>query len=125
MSGVVHWAGEVGDDWEEVLGELTRAFEIAREAARNQESIVFVVAQDDLLGRRGSGKAMVAAALLSAARTAALEGAGKGWTANVVAHDQDADRAEVESWAIRLLASDGVTGELLRIGPGHIGKALP
>lgn len=125
MSGVIHWAEDVGDDWKDVLDELTRAFEIARDAAQNEESIVFVVAQDDLLGRRGPGKAMVATALLSAARTAALEGARKGWTANVVARDPEADREEVETWATRLLTSDGVTGELIRIGPGHIGKALP
>ncbi len=125
MSGVVHWAMDVGDDWERVLDELTRAFEIARHAAQKEESFVFVVAQDDLLGRRGPGRAMVATALLSAARTAALEGARKGWTANVVAHDPDADRADVEAWATRLLTSERVTGELIRIGPGHIGKALP
>jgi hypothetical protein len=125
VSGVIHWAQDVGDDWEDVLGELTRAFETAREAAQSQVSLVFVVAQDDLLGRRGPGKAMVATALLSAARTAALEGAAKGWTANVVAHDPGVDRAEVEAWAQRLMTAGGVTGELLRVGPGHIGKALP
>lgn len=68
---------------------------------------------------------MVAAGLLSAARTAAMEGSRKGWTANVVAHDDKADPAEVEEWARRMLESNGVTGELIRVGPGHIGKALP
>jgi hypothetical protein len=122
---LIHWAREVGDDWEEVRDELTRAFEKARDAARSGESLVFVVAQDDLLGRRGPGRAMVATGLLSAARTAALEGSRQGWTANVVAYDADADHSAVESWAARLLTSDGVTGEVVRVGPGHIGKALP
>ncbi len=125
MSGLIHWAREVGDDWEEVRDELTRAFEKARDAARSGESLVFVVAQDDLLGRRGPGRAMVATGLLSAARTAALEGSRQGWTANVVAYDADADHSAVETWAARLLTSDGVTGEVVRVGPGHIGKALP
>lgn len=125
MSGLIHWAREVGDDWEEVRDELTRAFEKARDAARSGESLVFVVAQDDLLGRRGPGRAMVATGLLSAARTAALEGSRQGWTANVVAYDADADHSAVEIWAARLLTSDGVTGEVVRVGPGHIGKALP
>jgi hypothetical protein len=107
------------------MGELTRAFEVAREAATKETSFVFVVRQDDLLGRRGVGNAMVAAGLLSAARTAALEGARKGWTANVVAIDDDAEPGTVEDWARRLLEKGGVTGELIRIGPGHIGKALP
>ena len=125
MSGVIHWAEEVGEVWAEVLAELTRAFESSRTAAQAGESFVYVVHQDDLLGRRGAGNAMVAAGLLSAARTAGLEGARKGWTANVVAHDQGADRSSVEAWARRLLDAGDVTGELIRVGSGHIGKALP
>jgi hypothetical protein len=125
MSGVVHRAGEVGEAWPEIMGELTRAFEVAREAATQEQSFVFVVRQDDLLGRRGSGNAMVAAGLLSAARTAALEGTRKGWTANVVALDDEADPGIVEIWTRRLVEDGAVTGELIRIGPGHIGKALP
>jgi hypothetical protein len=94
---VIHWAEDVGDSWSEILGELTRAFEVSRAAAQAEESIVYVVHQDDLLGRRGAGNAMVATGLLSAARTAALEGARKGWVVNVVAYDQDADRSSVET----------------------------
>lgn len=125
MSGVIHWADDVSDAWVEVLAELTRAFEVSRAAAQAEESIVFVVRQDDLLGRRGAGNAMVATGLLSAARTAALEGARKGWAANVVAYDHDTDRSSVEGWATRLLETGDVTGELIRVGSGHIGKALP
>ena len=125
MSGVIHWAEEVGEDWGEVRAELTRAFESTRAAAQAERSFVYVVRHDDLLGRRGTGNAMVAAGLLSAARTAALEGSRKGWTANVVAFDVPSDRAAVEAWAQRLLEGGDVTGELVRVGPGHIGKALP
>ena len=121
----IHWAAEVGDGWSDVLAELTRAFEMSRAAAQAEESFVFVVCQDDLLGRRGAGRAMVAGGLVSAARTAAIEGSRKRWTANVVAYDEGTDPETVTRWAERLLDSDGVTGELVRIGPGHIGKALP
>jgi hypothetical protein len=121
----IHWAGEVGDDWAGVFAELTRAFEMAREAAVQERSFVFVVSNDDLLGRRGPGKAMVAAGLLSAARTAALEGVRKGWTANVVAYDEGVGAEMVEARARDLLEAGTVTGELVRVGPGHIGKALP
>lgn len=86
--------------------------------------MVFVVHQDDLLGRRGSANAIVACALLSAARTAALEGGHQGWTANVVAFDEESDRSAVEEWAGKLLESGEVNGELIRVGPGHIGKTL-
>ncbi len=121
----VLWTTDVGDEWSDVLAELTRAFQMSRTAAQAEESFVYVVRTDDLLGRDGPGGAMIATGLLSAARTAAIEGSHKGWTANVVAYDDDADRDIVEGWANRLLDSDGVTGEVIRIGPGHIGKALP
>lgn len=122
----IHRAGEVGDDWEEIRAELARAFAFARTAAQAEESFVFVVHHDDLLGRRGPGKAMVATGLLSAARTAAIEGSRKGWTANVVAFDDDADEALVSEWAERLAGdAAGVTGELIRVGVSHLGKALP
>jgi hypothetical protein len=125
VSGLIHWASDVGDDWTEIAAELTRAFELSRTAAVEGRSLVYVVRQDDLLGRRGAGNAMVATGLLSAARTAALEGARKAWTANVLAYDEGADRDDVKTWAARLLESGSVTGELIRIGAGHIGKALP
>lgn len=122
----IHRARPVGDDWEEVRAELSRAFELARNAARAGESFVFVVHHDDLLGRRGSGNAMVATGLLSAARTAAIEGSRKGWTANVVAYDDETETDLVTEWAERLAGdASGVTGELIRVGSSHLGKALP
>lgn len=122
----IHRAEPVGDDWGEVRAELERAFEMSRAAARAEENLVYVVHHDDLLGRRGVGNAMVATGLLSAARTAAIEGAPKGWTANVVAYDDTADPDLVQGWADRLAEdSFGVTGELIRLGPTHLGKALP
>ena len=125
MSQNIFYANEVGDAWDDVVEELERAFQMSRIAAQKEESFVYVVHHDDLLGRRGHGNAMVAAGLLSAARTAALEGARKGWTVNVIAHDDEADRSQVEEWAERMLDSGGVTGELIRIGSSHMGKALP
>ncbi|HLE94972.1 MAG TPA: hypothetical protein VI689_01225 [Acidimicrobiia bacterium] len=122
---MIHWAPEVSDDWGEVLAALTRAFEATRAAAQAGDSIVYVVHNDDLLGRRGAGKAMVAAGLLSAARTAALEGIKDGWTVNVVAFSAGTDPETVADWADHLIESSDVTGEVLRIGPDHIGKALP
>lgn len=122
----IHWAEPVGDDWEEVKTELARAFEMSRTAAQAEQSFVYVVHHDDLLGRRGPGNAIVATGLLSAARTAAIEGSRKGWTANVVAFDDNAERADVVKWAESLASdSEGVTGELIRVGSTHLGKALP
>lgn len=119
-------ARRVADDWGEVRAELERAFEMSRTAAQNEESFVYVVHHDDLLGRRGPGNAMVATGLLSAARTAAMEGSRKGWTANVLAYDDESDPELIDGWADRLAdQSLGVTGELIRLGARHLGKALP
>jgi len=122
---VIHWAPEVSDDWGEVLAALTRAFEASRAAAQSGDSIVYVVHNDDLLGRRGAGKAMLATGLLSAARTAAVEGIREGWTVNVLAFSAGTDPETVMDWATHLVQSSDVTGEVLRIGSDHIGKALP
>ncbi len=122
----IHHARPVGDDWEEVRAELDRGFQMGRAAARAEESFVYVVHHDDLLGRRGTGNAMVATGLLSAARTAAIEGTRKGWTANVVAFDDGVDPDLVQSWAEKLVQDPlGVTGELIRVGSSHLGKTLP
>ena len=118
-------ARRVGDHWDQVRAELERAFRTSQEAVKQGQSLVYVVHQDDLLGRTGPGNAMVATGLLSAARTVAMEGAKEGWTVNVVAHDDEAAPEEVESCVDWLLSAGAVTGELIRIGPGHIGKTLP
>ncbi|HJQ77892.1 MAG TPA: hypothetical protein VJ948_11630 [Acidimicrobiia bacterium] len=119
-------ARQVGDDWPEIRAELERVFRISRQAALEEESFVYVVHHDDLLGRRGPGNAMVATGLLSAARTAAIEGSRKGWAANVIAYDDGADPDLVTAWAERLAGDPaGVNGEVIRIGSSHLGKALP
>lgn len=119
-------ADQVPDDWSRVRAELERAFSQSREAALAEEHIVYLVHIDDLLGRRGAANAMIAAGLLSAARTAALEGARKGWAANVIAYDDDTDPRLVSDWAERMASNpQGVTGEIIRLGRSHIGKALP
>ena len=121
----IHWTKQVSDEWADIKAELDRAFQMSRLAAQAEESFVYVVHNDDLLGRRGAGNAMVATGLLSAARTAAIEGSRKGWTVNVIAHDDDADQEQVRDWANQMLDSNGATGELIRIGSPHLGKALP
>lgn len=119
-------AGPVlGEEWEAVAHELEEAFTLSQEAARAGANIVYVVAGEDLLGQRGAGAAMIACGLLSAARTAAFEGAKPGFTANTVAPEADADATDTAGWIQRMLDPRGSTGELVRLGPAHIGKALP
>ncbi|MEX0797506.1 MAG: hypothetical protein WD274_12520 [Acidimicrobiia bacterium] len=122
--GLIFWAKSGAATWDDAKAELTAAFERSREAARSGHSFVYIVTNDALLGRNGPADAMVAAGLVSAARTAAIEGWKKGWTANVVAYDDDHDPAGTIERAAALVADGMVTGELVHIGPGHIGKAL-
>jgi hypothetical protein len=124
VPGLVFVAADVSDDWDEVAAELTTAFESCRDAAERGEAIVIVVATDDLLGRRGVGRAMVATGLLSAARTVAVETAKAGVPANVLAVDAHPDPDSIARWAVRLQEPAGPTGELIHLGPAHIGKAL-
>lgn len=124
IDGYLFWMDEIGDDWSDAKTELTEAFVGSRTAAQNSTSLVYVVRNDDLLGRNGATRAMVAAGLLSAARTAALEGASKEWTANLIAYDLTVDPDEVMKRALFVLANGITTGEIIHMGPGHIGKAL-
>ena len=114
---------DVSEHWEEVRGELQAAFLMAKAAAVAGEGILFVVGSDDLLGRGGVGAAVVATALLSAARTSALE--MKAVPVNTLAIGADTAPEEVSVWVRHLLEAGGPRGELVRLGGGHLGKALP
>lgn len=114
-----------GEDWDVIAHELEEAFTLSQQAARAGRNLVYVVAGEDLLGQRGAGAAMVACGLLSAARTAAFEGVKPGFTINTVAPEAGADPAHTARWISRMLDSNGCTGELVRVGGAHLGKALP
>jgi hypothetical protein len=67
---------------------------------------------------------MVATGLLSAARTAALETARSGIPVNVLGIDDDSPVESICRWVWTLCEPGGPTGELIHLGPRHIGKAL-
>ena len=46
----------IGDDWEAIRHELDTAFDASRSAMRDGRPIVYVVAGEDLLGRRGANR---------------------------------------------------------------------
>ncbi len=115
----------VGDDWGSIRSELGEAFRLTQGAAQNQEPIVYLVCADDLLGRNGKGQAIVACGLLSAARSTALELVRAGISINVLAVDADQEPEKVARWVETLLSPGAPNGEIVRLGPGHLGKALP
>jgi len=118
-------AAVVPDDWESVRVELTRAFEFTKQAAQEGVPVVYVVRSEDLFGRRGACPAMIACGLLSAARTAGIEGLKSGWSVNILAVDEGVVDGEVERWAARLTEGGGPTGELVRLGGSHLGRLQP
>lgn len=122
--GLVFAADVHGDDWPSIEAELTTAFEFSRATARAGAPITYIVHNDDLLGRRGAGRAMVATGLLSAARTAAVELVKTGVPVNVLAVEDETDPLTVARWVALVTEPGGPTGELIHLGPGHIGKAL-
>jgi hypothetical protein len=105
-------------DFAGVESALLDALRQSRAAAQAGEPIVYVLSQPDLLGQRGVLGAMLANALLSGMRTLAAE----GHRANAIAVGDDA--THLEHWIAVLQDDAGVTGELIRLGPGHVGKAL-
>jgi len=124
-TGSVFFANQESDDWNEIIAELTEAFEMTRDAMQHERGIVYIVHHADLLGQRGAGPAMVATGLLSGARTAAFEGRKAGIPVNVLAIDGDEPAQTLATWCRNLLERGGPTGELVRLGGSHLGKALP
>ena len=116
---------DVTDHWEKVSEELTEAFTLSQAAARSGGPVVYVVDGDDLLGRGGRGPAMVACGLLSAARTLALETAKSERPVNVIALGDRGSPDHVGLWVEMLCRPGGPSGELIRLGGDHLGKALP
>ncbi len=117
----------IGDEWEGVAAQFREAFDSTRRALGAGAPVVYVVDQRDLLGRRGLGAAMAAAGLLSGARAAAFEMRRAGVPVNVVATEEGSPPEAVAAWVGRLLdpGPGGPTGELVRLGGDHLGKALP
>lgn len=124
VEGTVFQPSIDGEDWSQCLDELTLAYQLSKAAAETDQPVVYVVHNDDLLGRRGAIGAMIATGLLSAMRTLALETAKKGVPANMLAVDDNTTPEHTALWVKRLLEREGPTGELVHIGPAHIGKAL-
>lgn len=129
--GTLVWVTDpsVADTWEEVLAELIGAFEASQRACTSGSPIIYIVDNDDLLGRNGVGRAMVACGILSAARTAAIENLKSGVPVNVIALETaipgTVSPETVGMWVEALSRSGGPMGELVRIGGDHLGKALP
>lgn len=113
------------EDFDTVREELVESFRLTKQAAAAGAPIVYVVCYADLMGQRGPLRAMLANGLLSAARSMGMEGLRGGRTANAVAFDEGSEAGTVAPWVAALLGTSDVTGEIVTIGPRHLGKVIP
>jgi hypothetical protein len=107
--------------WQDVEHALSTAFMALRDAKQRDVNVVAIVRADDEFGRQGPLSAMVACALTSAVRTLALEARRLRLTANVVADDGGEPGALLDT-VCGLLKSEAVTGQVIVVGRGHLGK---
>lgn len=106
------------EDFAGVETALTDAFKRSQEAAQAGEPIVFVLANEHLLGQNGAPGAMLANALLAGMRTLAAEKC----LANAVAVGADHAPEDLQHWIALLSEGRGVAGELIHVGAKHVGK---
>jgi len=108
------------DGAEAVAAALESAFVTVRAAIGEGRAVVIVVSDADLLGQRTVDAAALANGLLGLARAVAMEGAREGWTINVVSDGGDADAVAA---AVDCFGRGGaLTGQLVRVGVGHLGR---
>lgn len=122
--GLVFVVDETVGTWDAVAEELHEAFLLCKRSFTAGAPTVFVAHNDDLLGRRGACPAMAACGLLSGARAMAIEGRKGSVRANMVAFEDDTEPAEVARWVLALLDEGSISGEVIHLGGGHLGKAL-
>lgn len=111
----------VAGDVAAVGTQLDAAFATLKQAVADNEPVTVVVSDADLLGQGDPCDAAVAAALLGMVRTVAIEGAKQGFRVNCVTHRDGA--SSVAATAEGIAAIEGLSGQLVRPGVKHLGKA--
>jgi hypothetical protein len=106
-----------------VAAQLHDAFVTTQTAIAAEEPVVFCVDAPALLGQGSGEDSAVACGMLGLARALAFEGGSKGWQVNVVAVDPGVEPDE----QLLALASTvpGLTGQVLNVSRGAVGKVVP
>jgi len=118
-------AGEPPAGWSGVRALLDATFVASQRVAREGGSAVYVVREEDVAGTRGAPAAMLACALVSAARALAFEGARRGVVANALAVDGETDPQLIARAVARAVSEPAPTGELTQLGTFHLGRSTP
>ncbi len=99
---------------------IVAAFEAIRSSLSAGASVLVVLSDGDLLGQGDPADAAVASALLGLVRAAALEGEKQGWMINAVSRRDPGVCLPTEA-----IAEMALSGQLIRVGTGHLGRILP
>jgi hypothetical protein len=110
-----HSVTEVGD-------RLREAFLLVQESVADSTPVVLCVDAPALLGQASLEDCSVATGLLGLARGVAFEGARKGWCVSVLAVDTG---ATPDPELVALAATPGLSGRLLDVSAGTLGKVVP
>jgi hypothetical protein len=107
---------------EEVGDRLREGFLLVQQAMAEEEPVVLCVDAAALLGQASLEDCAVATGLLGLARAVGFEGARKGWAVSVLAVDAG---AAPDPELVRLAATPGLSGRLLDVSSGTLGKVVP
>jgi hypothetical protein len=110
------------DDLAGVRSALLTAFEQVKAAIAAGEDVLMAVPAADLLGHRGPERGAYVGGLVGMVRAVAFEGARPGWVINVVALPEG---VEVADGDLDLYVGAGVTGQVVTVGTGLLGKVAP
>ena len=102
---------------------LHDAFVSVRAAVLTGEPVVLCVDGPALLGQASPEDSAVACGLLGLARALAFEGGTKGWRINVLALDPGADPDPALVAVAQ--SAPGLTGQVLNVSSGSVGKVVP
>lgn len=107
----------------EVADRLHALFVETQAAVGAGDPVVLCVDGPALLGQSSPEDAAVACGMLGLARALAFEGGAKGWQINVVAVDPGTEPTDaVVAFAS---TSQGLTGQLVNLSTGSVGKVVP
>jgi hypothetical protein len=109
-------------DLAEVRSGLVEAFERVQQAIGSDDDVVVVVPAVDLLGHRGPERSAYVGGLVGMVRAVAFEGARPGWVINALALPEGVEVADAD---VASYAGPGVSGQVLTVGVGLVGKVAP
>jgi hypothetical protein len=106
----------------DVGARLREAFQVVQESMADETPVVLCVDGPALLGQASPEDAAVATGMVGLARAVAFEGATKGWSIAVLAVDPGEDPGPE---LVRLAAMPALSGQVLNVSTGALGKVVP